>query len=80
MQEIAWSSYAAGLPISMACTLLAAVMFPYFSLTDLVMVYLLGAAVAALRLGRGPAAMVAVINTVAFDFMFVPPRYSLAVG
>ena len=54
-------------------------MFPYFSLTDLVMVYLLGTTVAALRLGRGPAAMVAVINTLAFDFLFVPPRYSLAV-
>jgi two-component system sensor histidine kinase KdpD len=77
---IAWSSYAAGLPISIACTVLAAIMFPYFSLTDLVMVYLLGATIAALRLGRGPAAMVAVVNTVAFDFMFVPPRYSLAVS
>jgi two-component system, OmpR family, sensor histidine kinase KdpD len=77
---IAWSSYAAGLPISIACTALAALMFRYFSLTDLVMVYLLGATIAALRLGRGPAAMVAVINTLAFDFMFVPPRYSLAVS
>jgi two-component system, OmpR family, sensor histidine kinase KdpD len=67
------------LPISIACTVLAAIMFPYFSLTDLVMVYLLGTTVAALRLGRGPAAMVAVVNTVAFDFLFVPPRYSLAV-
>jgi len=78
-QGIAWSSYAAGLPISIACTALAAIMFPYFSLTDLVMVYLLGATIAALRLGRGPAAMVAVVNTLAFDFMFVPPGYSLAV-
>jgi len=76
---IRWSSYAAGLPISIACTVLAAIMFPYFSLTDLVMVYLLGTTVAALRLGRGPAAMVAVVNTLAFDFNFVPPRYSLAV-
>jgi two-component system sensor histidine kinase KdpD len=77
---IAWSGYAAGVPLSIACTALAALMFPYFSLTDLVMVYLLGATVAALRLGRGPAAMVAVMNTLAFDFLFVPPRYSLAVN
>jgi two-component system sensor histidine kinase KdpD len=77
---IPWSRYAAGLPISIACTVLAAIMFPYFSLTDLVMVYLLGATVAALRLGRGPAAMVAVVNTLAFDFLFVPPLYSLAVN
>ena len=40
---IAWSRYAAGLPISIACTALAALMFPYFSLTDLAMIYLLGA-------------------------------------
>jgi two-component system sensor histidine kinase KdpD len=78
-REIPWSRYAAGLPISIACTALAAIMFPYFSLTDLVMVYLLGATVAAFCLGRGPAAMVAVINTLTFDFLFVPPLYSLAV-
>lgn len=76
---IAWSAYVAGLPISIACTALAAIMFPYFSLTDLVMVYLLGATIAALRLSRGPAVMVAVVNILAFDFLFVPPRYSLAV-
>jgi two-component system sensor histidine kinase KdpD len=78
-RAIPWSRYAAGVPISIACTALAAIMFPYFSLTDLVMVYLLGATVAAFRLGSGPAAMVAVINTVTFDFLFVPPLYSLAV-
>jgi two-component system sensor histidine kinase KdpD len=78
-RSIPWSRYVVGLPISIACSLLAALMFPYFSLTDLVMVYLLGATVAALRLGRGPAAMVAVINTLAFDFLFVPPLYSMAV-
>jgi two-component system sensor histidine kinase KdpD len=79
-RSVAWSRYAAGLPISIACTVLAAIMLPYFSLTDIVMVYLLGATIAALRLGRGPAAMVAVINTLAFDFLFVPPIYSLAVN
>nr|QOL00281.1 sensor protein KdpD [uncultured organism] len=78
-RAIPWSRYAAGVPISIACTALAAIMFPYFSLTDLVMVYLLGATVAAWRLGSGPAAMVAVMNTLTFDFLFVPPLYSLAV-
>jgi two-component system sensor histidine kinase KdpD len=78
-RAIPWSRYAAGLPIAIACTAVAAIMFPYFSLTDLVMVYLLGATVAAFRLGSGPAAMVAVINTLTFDFLFVPPLYTLAV-
>jgi two-component system sensor histidine kinase KdpD len=54
-------------------------MYPYFELTNLVMVYLLGATVAALRLGRGPASFAAVANVAAFDFCFVPPRFSFAV-
>jgi two-component system sensor histidine kinase KdpD len=75
-----WVRYWAALGISLACTALAAVMFPYFSLTNLVMVYLLGATIAALRLGRGPASAAAVANTLAFDFFFVPPRFSFAVS
>jgi two-component system sensor histidine kinase KdpD len=33
-----------------------------------------------LRLGRGPAILAAVANVVAFDFFFVPPRFSFAVS
>jgi two-component system sensor histidine kinase KdpD len=32
------------------------------------------------RLGRGPAALAAVLNVCAFDFFFVPPRFSFAVS
>jgi two-component system sensor histidine kinase KdpD len=75
-----WPAYAAALGISAACTVLAAAMYSYFSLTNLVMMYLLGATVAALKLGRGPASAAAVANVLAFDFFFVPPRYSFAVA
>ncbi|MDP9082430.1 MAG: sensor histidine kinase KdpD [Pseudomonadota bacterium] len=78
--EIRWGRYWAAFAISLACTALAAVMYPYFALTNLVMVYLLGATIAALRLGRGPAGVTAVANVVAFDFCFVPPRFTLAVS
>ena len=78
--KLDWARYAGALGISMGCTALAAVMFPYFSLTNLVMVYLLGATIAALRLGRGPASVGAIANTLAFDFFFVPPRLSFAVA
>jgi two-component system, OmpR family, sensor histidine kinase KdpD len=78
--EIRWSSYWVAFGISVACTLVAASMFPFFELTNLVMVYLLGATITALRLGRGPASFAAVLNTAAFDFFFVPPRYSFAVS
>jgi two-component system sensor histidine kinase KdpD len=74
-----WPSYWTAIGISAACTALAAVMYSYFSLTNLVMVYLLGATIIALKLGRGPASVAAVVNVLAFDFFFVPPRYSFAV-
>jgi two-component system sensor histidine kinase KdpD len=55
-------------------------MYPYFELSNLVMMYLLGTTVAALRLGRGPASLAAVANVAALDFCFVPPRFSFAVS
>jgi two-component system, OmpR family, sensor histidine kinase KdpD len=78
--ELDWNRYWAALGISLACTALAAVMYPYFAPANLVMVYLLGATIAALRLGRGPASLSAVVNIVAFDFCFVSPRFSLNVA
>jgi two-component system sensor histidine kinase KdpD len=78
--EIRWDRYWAALAVSAACTAVAALMFPYFELTNLVMVYLLGGTVAALRLGRGPASLTAFANVAAFDFCFVPPRFSFAVS
>ncbi len=75
-----WVPYGAALGISLACTAIAAAMYPYFASTNLVMVYLLGATIAALKLGRGPASAAAVTNVLAFDFFFVPPRYSFAVA
>jgi len=77
--EIRWERYWAALLISACCTGAAALMYPYFDLTNLIMVYLLGTTVAALRLGRGPASFAAVASVTAFDFCFVPPRFSFAV-
>jgi two-component system sensor histidine kinase KdpD len=78
--EIHWSRYGAALGISIICTALAAGMYPYLAPANLVMVYLLGATIAALRLGRGPASLTAVVNVVVFDFFFVSPRFSLAIA
>ncbi len=79
-REIQWQRYWAALAICACCTAAAAVMYPYFALTNLVMVYLLGATVAALRLGRGPASLTAAANVIALDFCFVPPRFTFAVS
>lgn len=78
--EIRWERYWAALGITACCTAAAALMYHYFALTNLVMVYILGTTVAALRLGRGPASLAAIANMVALDFCFVPPRFTFAIG
>ncbi len=79
-RSVAWRRYWAAALVSLLCTGVAQLMYPYFELTNLVMVYLLGATVAALRLGSGPASLTAVVNVLAFDFFFVPPRLTFAVS
>jgi two-component system sensor histidine kinase KdpD len=44
------------------------------------MVYLAGVVVTAVWLGRGPAVLSAVIGVAAFDFFFVPPRFTFVVS
>jgi two-component system sensor histidine kinase KdpD len=77
---VRWDRYAGAAAITALCTGVAAAMYPHFDLSNLVMIYLLGVTVAGLRLGRGPSALTAVLNVAAFDFFFVPPRFSFAVS
>jgi two-component system sensor histidine kinase KdpD len=78
--EIPWRRYALALGTTFVATVVDWIIFPHFELTNLVMVYLLGAAVAGLRFGRGPAIMTSIVNVAAFDFFFVPPRFTFAVS
>jgi two-component system, OmpR family, sensor histidine kinase KdpD len=78
--EIPWQRYGWAFATTVAATTIDWLMYPHFELTNLVMVYLLGAAVAGLRFGRGPAIVTSIANVVAFDFFFVPPRFSFAVS
>ncbi len=77
---IRWDRYSGAGLVTATCTLMAWAMYPHFELSNLVMVYLLGVTVAGLKLGRGPSALTALLNVAAFDFFFVPPRFSFAVS
>jgi two-component system sensor histidine kinase KdpD len=44
------------------------------------MIYLLGVVAVSLWLGRGPSILAAILGIAAFDFCFVPPRWTFAVG
>jgi len=50
-----------------------------FDRANLIMVYLLGVAFVATRLGRGPSALATCLGVAAFDFFFVPPHLTFAV-
>jgi two-component system, OmpR family, sensor histidine kinase KdpD len=47
---------------------------------NLTMLYLLSVVIIALQWGRGPAILAAALGVFAFDFFFVEPRFSFAVG
>jgi len=75
-----WPAYAWAVAMSIVVTLLAAPLVGVLELSNIVMLFLLGVVGVAMRFGRGPAALSALLNVAAFDFFFVPPRLSFAVG
>jgi two-component system, OmpR family, sensor histidine kinase KdpD len=77
---IPWNRYLGAVLIAAACTAIAALMHSRFELTNLVMVYLLGTAIAGMRLGRGPAVLATLLSVLSLDFFFVSPRFTFAVS
>jgi two-component system sensor histidine kinase KdpD len=77
-KPILWMPYAYSLLIVATCTLIAAGMLRYFDLANLIMVYLVGNVVVAIRFGRGPSVLVAIMSVLAFDYFFVPPYLNFA--
>src|SRR5262245_32636072 len=75
-----WSDYGWGFAIIALCTALAWYIFPYFAEANLIMVYLLGVVVIAIRWGRLPAIMASVLSVAAFDFFFVTPYLTFTVS
>lgn len=75
-----WLRYATALAVSVLTAVLATPLIGWFDLANIVMLFLLGVVGVAVKLGRGPAALSAVLNVAAFDYFFVPPRFSFAVS
>jgi two-component system, OmpR family, sensor histidine kinase KdpD len=65
---------------SVAVTLAAVPLENRFERSNIVAIFILTVVLVAVRFGRGPAAMAAVLSVCAFDFFFVPPRLSFAVN
>ncbi len=73
-------AYGAGLAATAFCSGTAWVLAPWMALDSLVMVYLVGVVVVAARYGRGPSIVAATASSVAFDFLFTVPFFSLRIA
>jgi two-component system sensor histidine kinase KdpD len=73
------SDYGAAVAYLVLATLVCFAMYPYLHLHNLIMVYLLGVMLTATGCGRGPAILSSILSVLAFDFFFVPPRFSFTV-
>jgi two-component system sensor histidine kinase KdpD len=65
---------------SAAVALLATPLLPFFDLANIVMLFLLAVVIVAVKFGRRAALAAAVLNVLAFDFFFVPPRFTFSVS
>lgn len=66
------------LPIIGTAVFAAYLMEPYFDRTNVVMVYMLAVVLAAFLLGWWPAAVVCLVSVVLYDFINVPPYFTLS--
>lgn len=76
----AWPRYAWAVAACIATTLLTLPLASLLDLANIVMLFLLCVVVVAVRLGRGPSTLAALVSVASFDFFFVMPRFSFAVS
>ena len=70
--------YGVALLVSLGVTFAAMPLLPYLDHANIVMLFLLAVVGVAAGYGRGPAVLVAVLNVLSFNFVFVPPRFAFA--
>jgi len=78
-KPVGWFGYLKSVLLVLFTSLLCEPAHNYLAPTNLVMMYLLAVVYAATRLGRRKAVLTAFLSVLAFDFFFVPPRFTFAV-
>src|SRR5438874_3277212 len=68
-----------GFVVACLATAVCNAMSETFEIADLIMVYLLGVVVVSTRFSLYPSIFTAIISVLAFDFFFIPPKYSFAI-
>lgn len=75
-----WRGGLTAMLLTLFTTLICLLLYPYLQLSNLIMLYLLVVAWAGSRLGRFEAVIMSALSVLAFDFCFVPPRWTFAVA
>ena len=75
-----WGGHAAAVLSVVASTTAAWFLFGRSELADIVMAYLFGIVLVAMRFGYGPSILAAVLSVLSLDFFFVPPYLSFSVA
>jgi two-component system, OmpR family, sensor histidine kinase KdpD len=75
-----WRGYLASFLLILGASVICRMLTPFFSPTNMVMIYLLSVVFAAVRLGRNSAILTAFLSVLVFDFFFVPPHFTFAVA
>lgn len=75
-----WQSFAMSAVFCALATFIALPLLSVFDLANIAMLFLLAVVMAAVRYGLGPAVAASFLNVVAFDYFFVPPRFSFAIS
>ncbi|HPN01914.1 MAG TPA: DUF4118 domain-containing protein, partial [Methylotenera sp.] len=79
-EELKLAGYYVALALCAASTGIAALLLPYFELTNVVMFYLLGVVLISFKYGRSAGIFSSIISVACFDFFFVPPKLSFSVS
>ncbi|MBK8727467.1 MAG: sensor histidine kinase KdpD [Holophagaceae bacterium] len=75
-----WTAWLWAVFMVTAASTVGLLLFRRTELADLVMLYVLGIALVAARHGRRPSLLASFLSVAAFDFLFIPPYHTFAVG
>jgi two-component system sensor histidine kinase KdpD len=75
-----WLGYSAAVAATLVASALSAVGTRYLSLADVVILYLIGVVIVAMRFGLGPSIIASLGGVAAFDFLTLPPKFEFSLA
>jgi len=71
-------AYGISIGVIIAASLLAWLLLPYFSLVNIVMIFVSAVVAVAFFSGRGPSVLASLLASLSFGYFYIPPRFILS--